>query len=76
MKSILLIQSCRGCERLINYYLKLHSFSRELFLVRGEYNIIAEIEYEDYESFKKLVSELCRLHEIFKIEILNVKSIF
>ncbi|WP_457753111.1 hypothetical protein [Thermococcus sp.] len=53
MKSILLIQSCRGCERFIDYYLEIHSLPKEIFLVKGEYNIIAEIEYEDYESFKK-----------------------
>jgi len=76
MKSILLIRGFRGCEGLIDYYLKIHSLSKEIFLVKGEYNIIAEIEYEDYESFKKLVSELCKLHEISKITILNVKSIF
>ncbi|NJE08043.1 hypothetical protein E3E31_05815 [Thermococcus sp. M39] len=76
MKSILLIRGFRGCERLIDYYLKIHSLSKEIFLVKGEYNIIAEIEYEDYENFKNVVSELCKLHEISKITILNVKSIF
>ncbi|ADT84477.1 hypothetical protein [Thermococcus barophilus] len=75
MKSILLIRGFRGCEKFIDYYLKIHSFPKEIFLVEGEYNIIAEIEYEDYESFKKLVSELCKLHEVSKITILNVKNL-
>ncbi|MBO8175625.1 MAG: hypothetical protein H0Z18_10235 [Thermococcus sp.] len=76
MKSILLIRGFRGCERFIDYYLEIHSLPKEIFLVKGEYNIIAEIEYEDYESFKKLISELCKLHEISKITILDVKGIF
>ena len=36
MKSILLIRGFRGCERFIDYYLKIHSLSEEIFLVKGE----------------------------------------
>lgn len=74
MKSILLIRGFRGSERIINYYLKIYNLSKEIFLVKGEYNILAKVDYENCENFKKMVSELCKLREISKIKILTVKG--